>query len=513
MPESSNDVAANRGHSRASCLGPRHCVSLVVALLAGVAAAACHAPAPPNIVLVTVDTLRADRLNPYGYRKIDTPAIAGLAAEGIVFEKAFADTSWTLPSLSSVMTGKYPSAHRVRTWNDTLGEDQVTLAETLKARGYHTAAIVGSYPLDRYFGLNQGFEHYDDEMTRSLFVPEDATPVSPESDPHRPADDSATARATWQMAREQSNAYRSDREVADAAIKWIESNPSAPMFLWVHFFGPHEKGKRRGLSPEARKAHVTAQIARYDPDIVAMDRQVGRLIASLRADPRFANTVLIFHSDHGQSLREHGLFGHGMDLYDTTVHVPLIIRLPGARRAGERIGYLVRNLDIFATVADLAGASVERAASRDLLRAAPADNNHIFMESYHFLTLTARDVDVGGRSRRVGAILRGIRTDDHKLIMQQPFLGPGEDPVPPLPENFVDSRSKSYLFHLETDPQEHKNLAGVDKAQLEQLRTRLSLYDDGSHRPAGSHHELDAAAQERLRSLGYEIGTPPAQQK
>jgi len=202
-----------------------------------------------------------------------------------------------------------------------------------------------------------------------------------------------------------------------------------------------------------------------------------------------------------------------MDLYDTTVHVPLIIRLPGARRAGERIGYLVRNLDIFATVANLAGADAERHASRDLLRAGPAEDNYIYMESYHLLALTARTMDVGGRSRRIGTILRGIRTDGDKLIVHQPFLAPKENPIPPLPENFVDSRSKSYLFHLETDPQEHKNLAGVDKAQLEQLRTRLSLYDDGSHRPAGSHHELDAAAQERLRSLGYEIGTPPAQQK
>lgn len=455
---------------------------------------------PANVVLITVDTLRADRLSPYGY-EIDTVAIADLAARGIVYEKAFADTSWTLPSLSSVMTGTYPSVHGVRSWNDTLGEEQETIAELLRRHGYATAAIVGSYPLDRYFGFAQGFDHYDDEMTHALFADSEAKTTGI---PEAPSDASDQARNEWRLLREKSNAYRTDREVADTAIAWLERNRQEPMFLWVHFFGPHEKGKRLDVEAEQKKAQLDAQIARYDPDVEEMDRQVGRLLAALRADPRYPNTAVLFHSDHGQSLKEHGLFGHGFDLYDTTVHVPLIVRLPHDRDAGERVARLVRNLDIFATVLELAGidAPGER-ASRSLLAENPDDENHAYLETHAVLAFSARKALVGDRERNVGQILRGTRTDDFKLISREPFLAGGEDPGDPLPDAYLESNTALQLFDHRSDREEKKDVAGDHPDETAQLRELLDTHDAGRSESGGDSGELSESARERLRSLGY----------
>jgi arylsulfatase A-like enzyme len=463
---------------------------------------ACTSPERPNIVLITVDTLRADRLTPYGYEAIQTPAIAALADDGIVFEKAFADTSWTLPSLSSVMTGKYPTRHRVRTWNDKLRPEHDTLAEILKNQGYRTAAIVGSYPLDRYFGLDQGFDHYDDTMTVGLYEGDTPPATSPEFAPPT----SPEEREIWQLNRERHNAYRTDGQVADAAIHWLGENPARPFFLWVHFFGPHEKGKRQGLDPEAVEAHIQKQIDRYDSDVAEMDREVGRFLDALREDPRFATTAIVFHSDHGQSLNEHGLFGHGFDLYDPSVKVPLLVRLPGGDRAGQRVPHIVRNLDIFATVLDIARADGETWDSRTLFAPPAADGNHVYMETYHTVGLTQREVEINGRRRKVGSILRGVRTDRRKLIAHEPALGPTEDPGDPLPPEYIasDAVVKLFLFDFEGDPNEHRNLVAQRKNQTAHLHGLLRSHEDEGTDSAADPAGLDEAAKERLRSLGYQ---------
>ncbi len=471
--------------------------------------AGCSSDAPTlprrrhNIVLITVDTLRADRLTPYGYDKIDTPAIEQLAREGILFEKAFADTSWTLPSLSSVMTGQYPTSHRVRSWNNRLEDSHHTVAEILKAQGYKTAGIVGSYPLDRYFGLGQGFDYYDDKMTQALFA--DAAPRDPAKPTKQLAPDaSAKHRAIWQMTREKTNAYRTDTEVADAAIEWLRENQAEPFLLWVHFFGPHEKGKRTGLEKGEREAHIAEQIARYDPAVAEMDTQVGRLLGELRKSPTSTNTAIIFHSDHGQSLKEHGWFGHGMDLFDTNVHIPLIVRLPGADRAGERIQHVVRNLDIFATILDLANLPPEKVESQSLLATNPRRSPHAFVETYHTLSLFSRKADVDGRERRVGTILHGLRTADAKLVRSIPALAPSEDSADPLPPDYVSQGTSTQMFDMKSDPGETRNQASKE---ADRLNAMIQLLQD--HQTTGSEnhprHQLDEAAKERLRSLGYPV--------
>ncbi len=453
----------------------------------------------PNLVLITVDTLRADRLTPYGYDEIDTPAIAALAAQGIVFEQAIADTSWTLPSLTSVMTGTYPTEHGVRTWNHRLEESNRPLAELLRDAGYHTAAILGSYAVDRYFGLSQGFATYDDKMTRSVVAEDGALAEEPVPTPAQVFDD-RWQRAAWQIQRERGDAYRSDREVADAAIEWLQANPRTPFFLWVHFFGPHERGKRnKRVTPSEYRQ---TQIARYDPYVVEMDQQVGRFLDALRSSPTYSDTAVIFHSDHGQSLDEHGVFGHGSDLFETTLHVPLIVRLPGGRRAGERVPGLVRNLDIFATALDLAKVDGPSTVSRNLLDPPPAEANHAYSET--LLTLTKeRTVEAAGKERVVKNVLRSIRTDDHKLIAIVPSPAPGDGDAEPLPPGYVADSTRYRLYDLREDPDERRPNWAASDPVAESMKAALERYSPLEQSDAAAE-PLDEAARERLRNLGYE---------
>ncbi len=474
-----------------------------IAMLALLLCTACESrprSAKPNVVLITIDTLRADHLQPYGNTKLRTPAISRLAAEGILFENAFTDTPWTLPSLASVMTGVYPSEHRVRTWNDPLASEHETLSEILDKHGYDTAAIVGSYPLDRYFGLAQGFHHYDDEMTTAFYKQADGARI--EDVAAAPNDASIRAKREWRSKREHSSAYRHDSEVADAAIAWLSESSSQRFFLWIHFFGPHEKEQLLGLDAEARKALVRRQIAEYPRDVERTDLEVGRVLETLRQDPRFANTAVIYHSDHGQSLKEHGIFGHGLDLYDTTVQVPLVIRLPGGKRGGTRVSALVRNLDIFATILDLAGIQHGGRTSRSLLAARHRDDEHIYLETHHPLGLSTRPVDVGEAKRRVGRILRGIRTSELKLVRSEPMLAMDEDRSDPLPADFLKKSTSNTLFHSLRDPGEHENVAKSRGDVVAELETLLDAYDAG--RGTTGMRELDASAIERLRAIGYD---------
>ncbi len=469
--------------------------SALLWILLACSLAACRSTdVPPNIVLITVDTLRADRLTPYGYDKIDTPAIAQLASESILFEQAVADTSWTLPSLSSVMTGLYPTQHGVRSWNNRLAESQQTLAEVLRSNSYTTAAIAGSYALDRYFGLAQGFDHYDDTMTRSLFI-QDPTKPKPKAPKVL---DSYLAR----MHRQHTNAYRPDSEVADTAIAWIEGNQDTPYFLWVHFLGPHEKDKRAHVSQRDWNSYEDELVARYDPDVTTMDQEVGRFVDAIHKTPHFDDTAIIFHSDHGQSLKERGKFGHGTDLFDSTVHVPLIVRLPGAERAGERVRDIVRNLDIFSTVLNLAGATAENVESRDLLAERNRTSDYAYIESFLTIGLLGHEAEIEGRKRKLSTVLKGVRTNNAKLVARSPVLFENNRVSESLPPEYIETKTKLSLYDLSSDPDEMVNVVRSQQAVRSKLVPLLAKHQ--AEVQPGEEQDLDEAALERLRSLGYD---------
>jgi choline-sulfatase len=272
-----------------------------------------------NLVIITLDTTRADRLSPYGLMNTSMPALERLAREGVVFDQASSVAPLTLPAHASLFTGLLPTKHQVRDNADRpLGDDHLTLAEILKQRGYRAGAFVGSVVLDPARGLAQGFERYD-------AVDLDRAP--PGSLPSR--------------ARQ-----RRGDEVAAAAIRWLEDVGDAPFFLWAHLYDPH-----RPYDPP--EPYVTKYVDPYVAEIGFADAQIGRLLHLLDARGLANRTIVIVAGDHGESLGEHGERDHGIFLYESVLKIPLIVRAPYI--APRRVAGVVRLTDVMPTVLELLG--------------------------------------------------------------------------------------------------------------------------------------------------------------
>jgi len=274
-------------------------------------AATRPAPGRPNLLLVTIDTLRADHVGAYGAALARTPTVDRLAAEGTRFETAIASAPLTLPSHASILTGLYPPHHGVR-YNGVsrLRPSFETLTERLRDAGYATGAVVGSYVLAGKYGLDQGFEHYDDD-TRSRGDPAE-----------RPAS-----------------------EVTDGALAWLEG-AERPFFLWVHYYDPHKEY----APPPPFATHFAGRP--YDGEIAYVDSQLGRLLEALTARGELDETLIAVTSDHGESLGEHAELTHSYSLYDAVLAVPLVFHGPGVPPARVVKG-VVRTVDVAPTLSSL----------------------------------------------------------------------------------------------------------------------------------------------------------------
>ncbi len=303
-----------------------------------------HLPLPLSAILITVDTLRADRLSCYGYRASSTPGIDRLAAEGARFVNAYCDMPWTTGSMASVMTGVYGPQHGVRRpWNK-LAESHVTMAEIFRENGFATAAFVGSFPVDSLYGLDQGFKVYDDRFDQPLLAGAEAS-VDPRALLERATEPEKYETARAEMLR--GDAYRSDESVTAAAVAWLELYRTGRFFMWVHYFGPHER-LEAGNRQQRRRI-----VEDYDLDLRETDIAVARLLQTIDDFGIDDTTVVVLHSDHGQALGEHGTVGHGRDLYEASVRIPLLIRLPPMVPAQLLRNELVRNIDILPTLLDV----------------------------------------------------------------------------------------------------------------------------------------------------------------
>ncbi|HUU52576.1 MAG TPA: sulfatase-like hydrolase/transferase [Candidatus Heimdallarchaeota archaeon] len=267
-----------------------------------------------NFLLITIDTLRADRLSCYDRTHVQTPNIDSLAQKGVLFSKAFANTPTTLPSHASILLGITPLHHGVHdNYNFIVLEEFLTLAEHLKNFGYSTGAIIGAHPLDSRFGLNQGFDAYDDEYDK----------LSSQKFAHgeRWADD-----------------------ITKKAIEWLEDQDT-PWFLWTHFYDPHEPYE----PPEPFKTKYKARL--YDGEVAFVDSELGKLLDYMKTKNLFKNTLIVLTSDHGESLEEHGEKTHGYFAYNSTIWVPLIFTAPnGGQKVVEQH---VSHVDIFPTACDI----------------------------------------------------------------------------------------------------------------------------------------------------------------
>ncbi|MDA8018657.1 MAG: sulfatase-like hydrolase/transferase [Thermoanaerobaculia bacterium] len=412
-------------------------------------------PAPGwNVVIVSFDTTRADRIACYGNEQIRTPAVDGLAADGVLFENAYSPIPITLPSHSSLMTGKVPFAHGVRD-NGLfhLGEEQITLAEILRDLGYRTAAAVGAYPLLASTGIAQGFEFFDDHLTTAYedFYGDRIFPKE-------------------RLFFDERRASR----VNEAILPWLEEYHREPFFLWVHYFDPHLPHE-----PPAPFDQLYAHEL-YDGEIAYADESLGTLLNHLKRLGVYDRTLIVFTSDHGEGRGEHDESTHSMLVYNTTLHVPLVMKLPAgsdpARNVGSRIGPGVSIVDVLPTVLDVLGAPIPdgiQGRSLDPLLRGEADRGR--QQEIYAETLSPRITRNWGEQR-------ALLLNEFKYIH-----GPRRE-----------------LYDLTEDPREIDNLVDLKPDVADGMEQRLAEYLL-EHSVAGldASVDVDQETARRLQALGY----------
>ncbi len=403
-----------------------------------------------NVLLVTLDTTRADRIGVYGFDEIDTPVIDALAARGVTFMRAYASTPLTLPSHTSLFTGTHPPYHGVRDNGVHVAPEGLqTLAESFQEAGYRTGAFVGAFVLDSRWGLAQGFDRYFDDFEmpkqRAIFL---------------------------------SRVQRPGSEVVDTALAWAGEDDTTPFFMWVHLYDPHTPYE----PPEPFRSRYANP---YVGEIAWTDSLVGRLTSWLDDSGLSDDTYVVVAADHGESLGEHGENEHGLLLYESAIRVPLIIATPFDEPRGVQRHELVSLIDVMPTVLELTGLETpEVVHGRSLVplfiqntEVEGWPDGRIYAETFY------------PRLHFGWSELQAILEPTHKLI------------ISPEPE----------LYDLVQDPEEQQNLASERAATAEALRREaeeLVAQLEENANPADTV-TLDQETLQRLAALGY-IGNASA---
>jgi arylsulfatase A-like enzyme/Flp pilus assembly protein TadD len=406
----------------------------------------------PNVLLITLDTTRADRIGCYGYRLAETPHLDALAHRGVRFERAYAPAPMTSPSHTSLMTGLWPPEHGVYTNGQmALASEIPTAAALLQQRGYNTAAFVAAFVLQAKFGLNQGFLVYDDDLS------------------------------TADTGGDVLHRYRDGRHVVDSAIDWLTKQQklsATPFFCWVHLYDPHD--------PYLAHEDVFGDrfVDRpYDGELAYIDRQVGRLLDALVKLGMMEHTVIVVVGDHGESLGEHGEETHGYMLHESTLRVPLIIAEPRRPTSGQRVPSPVSLVDVFPTLLELGRVSPqEESAGRSLKPALDGKSlaPHLCYSQTEEPYLQA-----------FWSPLQGLTTDRWRYVRT----------------------SKPELYDLADDPQELHNLAPELPDRVAELSAKLAELEARFQRRSASHVTLSGREQRALESLGYAAGGPHSQSR
>jgi arylsulfatase A-like enzyme len=446
------EASANQLFAETLVLSIAMCAIRVItvwALLAAIAFAQSSEKqtSQPDIFLITIDTLRADHVHCFGYEHIQTPALDGLAGDGIRFTQAFTPSPITNTSHVTILTGLMPSTHGVTDFAMPLAATHPTLAELLKKRGYHTAAFIGSIILDsKSFapGLDRGFDFYDN-------FPQ-----------------STKDKSRWGRLE------RRGMVVTQHAEAWLSTHSAGPHFVWVHFYDPHDPYEPPPPYSQIYKDRL------YDGEIAYADSALASFVAYLKKRGLYENSIVIVVGDHGEGLGEHREETHGIFLYDSTTHVPLVVKLPGRSGAGKLIEDQVRTLDILPTVLGLLQMPAPERLDGESLQSYLADDN------------SGNRVAIGETDYPLHfgwAPLRSMRGDGFKFIEA------------PKPE----------LYDLRRDPGELQNAYAPWDATVQKFRTALSEWRSktpGSEPSAGS---VGQNTREELKALGYlsraDVGT------
>lgn len=435
-----------------------------VVLLSSLSGCGGSAADRPNILLITLDTTRADRLGCYGYGRPTSPHLDALALISARYTRAYGVTSWTLPSHASIFTGKFPTSHGARYDLEGplrlsagiegsraldqyrargLGTDETTLAEILRDHGYATGGVIAGPWMMKVFGLGKGFDSWDDDGL-----------------------DGEKGRLA--------------ASVTDAALGFVDAHADGPFFLFLNYFDPHtpylppRKSLREVLGDAvdpfvdlSREQRVNAM---YDAEIRYMDQHIGRLIAGLRERGRFDDTWILVTADHGELLGENGQRGHSKTLTEAEIRIPLLVKEPVADPTGRVVETPIQQVDLFSMILG----RLEIASPPGIQGGEPPQLPHPIVAEVNPLPIITR-----------GGSWRAIVSGDYKFAW--------------------NSLGRHGLYNIATDPTEAHNLLESEPAVAAELEKLLTGYLAGLPRPgaAGPEQTIDAETLEKLRNLGY----------
>jgi choline-sulfatase len=423
-------------------------VSSLLATCSGLAQTQKKAP-PADVVLVTIDTLRADHIHCYGYEPIQTPALDALAKDGIRFTQAFTPSPITNTSHTSILTGLMPSSHGVTDFAVPLAPDHPTMAELLKKSGYHTAAFIGAVILDSKTlapGLDRGFDFYDN------------FPAHPQT------------KARWGRVE------RRGQEVVQHAETWMTAHPAGPRFVWIHLYDPHDPYEPPPPFSQTYKDRL------YDGEIAYADSALAGFVGYLKKTGRYDNALIVVVGDHGEGLGEHHEDTHGIFLYDSTTHVPLIVKLPITKLLAQRhtvqvVEAQVRTTDILPTMVDWLGIPPPERLDGASLK--PYFDGTEKSPIRDRIAIGETDYPL-----RFGwAPLRSVRAEGLKFIEA------------PRPE----------LYDLHSDPRELANHYQASDPVVQKFRETLAeIRDKASPQSADGAAPVAQNSNDALKALGYQ---------
>ena len=396
---------------------------------------------PTNVILITIDTVRADHVGCYGYKDIQTPTLDSLAHDGVVFERAISQVPLTWPSHAVILTGMYPFQNGVQDFTgQPLDARFRSVAQAFKEHGYATGAVVSAFVLDRSWGLARGFDFYDDAFAPEQFANRDLGLVE-----------------------------RRAGESVDRALTWLKKNSQRPFFFWLHLYDPHSPY----APPEPFRSEYQGHL--YDGEIAYADHELGRMLAWLKQSHLYESSLILFVSDHGESLGNHGEDEHGFFVYNSTVHIPLIVKPPAGRGVrSDRVARPVETAAVAPTLlkaAGIKGGMGDQLQGGGLLDAVPSPDSAAYSETFYPFSSFG------------WSPLHALETSRYHYIEA------------PRPE----------LYDLTTDPEEKTNLASQQTATVAVLKDKLqALLRKHPYVPSkNSNSDVSPDALEKLRALGY----------
>jgi arylsulfatase A-like enzyme len=438
----------------------------------------------PNVLLIMVDTLRADHLSCYGTAPVQTPHIDQLATGGLRYANAFSQASWTRPSVATILTGLYPSSHGAVHKADRLPDRADTLAEILQRAGYRTVGFANNANVSPAFNFQQGFDDYQYLAPDFFFgASEPASQLAVYSGLR-------LVRERFLARHVDVHHYYQPAEAVTAAVRgWLDRRPPGkePLFLFVHYMDPHDpyfahpfdgEGYARVANPNPPPALAEKLRRLYAGEVAYLDEHLGALFDDLRKRGLWDQTLVVLTADHGEEFHEHGGWWHGTTLYDEQIHVPLLVKPARFTGPGKVMDDLATSLDIVPTIvasARLPLSTTLQGHPLPLDGGAPSARQSVFAEE---------DLE--------GNVLQAVRTREWKLISANPG-----NPRGLAPEE---------LYQLPRDPGEQTNAVGTSPAQAEMMRAELgkSVLQARAHAGATEQAGAEGAAQrERLRALGY----------